>query len=384
MTAAMQAHIAEAIFDGNELHFGHALLIENDLVAAIVPASQIPMDCQVVGNKSGYIAPGFVDLQVNGGGGVMLNDAPTVENLQIIACAHARLGTAAILPTLITDSRKKTKAAIEAAVSANSQKITGIAGLHLEGPHLSVARKGAHDPSLIRPMDDEDLQMFLDAAGKLPSLMITLAPETVRADQIAELVAAGVIVSLGHSDADYDTCLTAVEAGASCATHLFNAMSQMGNREPGLVGAALDLGVLYAGLIADTIHVHPVSMAAALRAKRGPGEIFLVTDAMAPAGTNLDGFNLNSRWVARENNKLTLNNGTLAGADLDMTTAIRVLVEQVGVSLATALRMATSVPADVIRRDDLGRLRSGMSADFVRLDSDLSLQGFWRQGQPFA
>jgi len=384
MTETPQAYVAGAVFDGTTMHPGAALLVGGGRVAGIAAVSEIPADHDVITLGKGILAPGFVDLQVNGGGGVMLNDAPTADTLASIAAAHARLGTTALLPTLITDTPGQTRAAIEAAVSAIAAGVPGIAGLHLEGPHLSVARKGAHDAALIRAMRQDDLDLLLAAAGRLPSLLVTVAPETVTPDQIAALSGAGIVVSLGHSDADYDTCVDAAKAGATCVTHLFNAMSQMGNRQPGLVGAALDLGGLNAGLIADGIHVHAASMGAALRAKQGPGQVFLVTDAMATAGSDITGFSLNGRRIERRDGRLTLADGTLAGADLDMAGAIRVLVREVGVPLQTALRMATSAPADVMARGDLGRLEAGHHANFVLLGESCQLRGCWRGGERIA
>lgn len=382
MSETRQAHITDAVFDGAVLHAGAALLVEHGRVAGIVPVPDIPGDYAATRLGKGILAPGFVDLQVNGGGGVMLNDAPTVDTMSTIAAAHARLGTTALLPTLITDTPDQTRAAIEAAVAAIAAGMPGIAGLHLEGPHLSVARKGAHDASLIRAMQQGDLDLLLSAAKRLPSLMVTVAPETVSPDQIATMAGAGITVSLGHSDADFETCLRAARAGATCVTHLFNAMSQMGNREPGLVGAALDQGGLNAGLIADGIHVHAASIGAVLRAKRVPGQVFLVTDAMAPAGSDITGFTLNGRRIERRAGRLTLADGTLAGADLDMATAIGVLVRDVGVPVAAALSMATSAPASVMGRSDVGRLNTGLPANFVHLGEDFRLLGCWRGGRP--
>lgn len=381
MTETPHAYVADAVFDGTAMHPGAALLVEGGQVAGIVAASNIPGGYGISKLGKGILAPGFVDLQVNGGGGVMLNDAPTVDTLATIAAAHAGLGTTALLPTLITDTPDQTRAAIEAAVSAIAAGVPGIAGLHLEGPHLSVARKGAHDAALIREMQQDDLDLLLSAVRRLPSLMVTVAPETVTPDQIATLSGAGIVVSLGHSDADYDTCLRATKAGATCVTHLFNAMSQMGNRQPGLVGAALDQGGLNAGLIADGIHVHAASMGAALRAKQGPGQVFLVTDAMATAGADITGFTLNGRRIERRDGRLTLADGTLAGADLEMAGAIRVLVRDVGVPAKAALRMTASAPADVIGRSDLGRLSPGLPANFLLLSEGYELLGCWRGGE---
>ncbi|MDH3263563.1 MAG: N-acetylglucosamine-6-phosphate deacetylase, partial [Paracoccaceae bacterium] len=268
---------------------------------------------------------------------------------------------------------------------AIARGLPGIVGLHLEGPHLSLARKGAHDPALIRPMQGEDVKFLAATAQRLPVLMVTLAPESVTPAQIRALAEAGVVVSLGHSDAGFDACKAAAGHGARCVTHIFNAMSQLGSREPGLVGAALAHGELSAGLIADMIHVHPESIAAAFRAKRGPGRIFLVSDAMATAGSEVDHFVLNGRRIERSRGRLTLADGTLAGADLQLTTAIRNMVEHVGLPLAEALAMATSIPAGLIgQADRMGCFAAGAAADFIWLDAGFGLAGVWRKGRAAA
>ncbi|WP_039018950.1 N-acetylglucosamine-6-phosphate deacetylase [Halocynthiibacter namhaensis] len=345
------AYLGADIFDGTRIHCGVALLLDNNLgFKGIVSQKFLPEDCQVISLDGGTLVPEFVDLQVNGGGGVMFNDAPSLANLSIIAAAHATLGTGRFLPTLITDTPAHSRSAVDAVEQAIATGVEGIIGLHLEGPHLSIARKGAHDGSLVRPMDDTDLALVLDAAARLPNVMMTVASETVSEAQVTRMADAGVIVSLGHTDADFAQCKRWMDAGARCVTHLFNAMSQMGNRAPGLVGAALDDGRVSAGLIADSIHVHPASMGAAIRGKRGPGQMFLVTDAMAVAGSTKTEFMLNGRRILRRDGKLTLEDGTLAGADLDMAQAIRVLVHQVGIDLADALAMATSVPAGLLHQ----------------------------------
>ena len=371
---------ADQVFDGDRLGPGW-LVVEGGRVAAIERSR--PRGRSVVDLGPGTIAPGFVDLQVNGGDGIMLNDAPTVETLERMAAAHAGLGATAILPTLITDTPAQTSATIAAVRDAVAAGVPGVAGLHLEGPHLSLARKGAHDPALIRPMTDRDLSELIAAAAHLPRLKVTVAPENVTLAQITALAAAGVAVSLGHTDASHDTCRDAAGAGARMATHLFNAMSQLGNREPGLVGAALGAGGLSAGLIADGIHVHPATIRAALAAKCGPGRIFLVSDAMAPAGTSITRFALNGRDILRRDGRLTLADGTLAGADLDLAGALRVMTRAVGVALDRALAMATCIPAEVAGLGDRhGRLGPGRSADFIHLGPDLRLRGVWRGGAP--
>ena len=360
---------------------GHAVLVRGDRIAGLGPLADLPAGVVLQDMGSGALVPGYVDLQVNGGGGVMLNDAPTPEGLARIAAAHARLGATTILPTLITDCPDVTAAAIDAAVAACAAGAPGIAGLHLEGPHLDPARAGAHDPALIRPMEDADLRALCAAAARLPVLKVTLAPASVTMDQIATLRRAGVLVSLGHTEADFATCAAAACAGAVCVTHLFNAMRQMASREPGVVGAALHLGALSAGLIADGIHVHPATMGAAIRAKAGPGRLFLVSDAMAVAGTELEGFTLNGRRITRAGGRLTLADGTLAGADLDLTTALRVLVRDAGVPLADAVAMATAAPADLIGQGARrGRFVPGAQADILHLSDGLDLCAVWRGG----
>ncbi|MEM7489832.1 MAG: N-acetylglucosamine-6-phosphate deacetylase [Pseudomonadota bacterium] len=366
-----RALVGADIFDGTALHTGKALLLDGDAFAGIVPADAIPGEYGVERVDGGTLLPGFVDLQVNGGGGVMFNQATDLDGLATIAAAHATTGTRALLPTLITDTPDRNRAAIDAVAEAVARGIPGIVGLHLEGPHLSLARKGAHDPALIRPMEDADEAALLDAARRLPTLMVTLAPESVAPDRIARLAAAGIVVSLGHTDCTMAEARAAFAAGARCVTHLFNAMSQMGSRAPGLVGAALDAGEVAAGLIADGIHVDATAMRIALAAKRGPGTIFLVTDAMATAGTEIDGFELNGRLVSRADGRLTLADGTLAGADLDIPRAISVLVDDVGCSRAQAYAMATSIPAALLRGvPGLGHFVPGAPARAIHMDRD--------------
>lgn len=355
-------------FDGTRLLEGQAVVFRQGNLSEITPADGTEIAGQQVDLNGDILCPGFVDLQVNGGGSVMFNDDPSVETIQRISQAHRKLGVASFLPTLITDTAAKTQQAIEAAIKAVDVGVPGVAGLHLEGPHLSLARKGAHDAALIRPMDEEDLTTLIAAASRLPCLKVTLAPEAVSERQVTSLAEAGILVSLGHSDADFATCQRYAAAGARCVTHLFNAMSQLGNREPGLVGAALANAGLSAGLIADSIHVHPEVMRAAWAAKTGPARIFLVSDAMAVAGTEDAEFYLEGRRITRTDGRLTLENGTLAGADLDLTTAVRILVKNVGVPLKDALSAATTYPAKLI---GLAESSSMNLASMIRISADL-------------
>jgi N-acetylglucosamine-6-phosphate deacetylase len=379
---AMTAIENGRIFDGESWHEGETLLIRDGRFAGFCPPGQAPSDAERIDARGGVVVPGFIDLQVNGGGGVMFNDDQSVEGIRRICAAHARFGTTALLPTLITDTQEITVAAIKAGLQAKAEHVPGFLGLHLEGPHLSTARKGAHDPDLIRPMTEEDLTRLEAVGRRFDAIMITVAPENVTEDQVARLKAAGYTVSLGHTNASYETASRYAAAGASCATHLFNAMSQMENRSPGLVGAALDLGGLNAGIIADGYHVHKGSMSAALRAKRGPGHIFVVTDAMSTIGTDLTGFTLNGRQIYRTDGKLTLADGTLAGADIDMFSSIRFLIDVVELSFEEAVRMASVYPADVMGvGSSKGRIAEGFDADFVMLSPEARhLASTWISG----
>lgn len=336
------------IFDGVELHEDRAALFQSGRFQGWPSKDELERCEQLVDLKGDLLIPGYVDLQVNGGDGILFNEDPSVETLSRIAAAHRRLGATTILPTLISDSRAITQAAIEAAVAAIGRKVPGVAGLHLEGPHLSVAKKGAHDATFIRPMTDADLQQLLQAKQALPILKVTIAPENVPAHYVTALAEAGVLVSLGHTNASYETCREYMDAGASCVTHLFNAMSPLNSREPGLVGATLNSSRVYAGLIADGYHVHPESMRLAFNTNARASKMFLVSDAMAVAGTDQSGFMLNERRVSRKDGRLTLDDDTLAGADLALTQAIKTLVTQSGVSLEAALQAAITVPAELI------------------------------------
>ncbi len=369
------------IFDGTIWHDGAALIIADSKIGSVERATHLPSDAETIDAEGALIVPGFIDLQVNGGGGVLLNEEPTAEGLRQICAAHAKFGTTALLPTLITDTPEITAKTVAAGKQAKEQGLPGFLGLHLEGPHLSVARKGAHDPTLIRPMEEKDIELILTCRGEFEAMMITIAPENVTVDQAGRLAQAGFTVSLGHTETSYETARTYAAAGARTVTHLFNAMSPLGHREPGLVGAALDTGSLYAGLIADGIHVHPASMQVALHAKTGPGKIFIVTDAMSTIGTDLKSFTLNGREILRRDGRLTLADGTLAGADIDMISSVRFVHRTLGLPLEEALRMASAYPAEAVHISDRkGSLKAGYDADFVILTRDLGMKSTWIGG----
>ncbi|WP_284775033.1 N-acetylglucosamine-6-phosphate deacetylase [Agrobacterium sp. lyk4-40-TYG-31] len=370
------------IFDGERWHDNNALLIDGSKVAGIVAKDDVAPGTELVDCANAIIVPGFIDLQVNGGGGVMLNDDRSVDGIARICAAHARFGTTGLLPTLITDTPEITAAAIEAGLEAQQARVPGFLGLHLEGPHLSLARKGTHHPALIRPMENVDLERLLAVANRFETLMITVAPENATLEQVKALAEAGFVVSLGHTDAPYETARAYAEAGAKVVTHLFNAMSPLENRSPGLVGTALDLGQLSSGIIADGFHVHPASMGAAIRAKRGPGRIFIVTDAMSTIGTDLDGLTLNGRQIYRKDGRLTLADGTLAGADIDMLSSVLFVHRTLRLDFEEAVRMASLYPAQAVGiASRKGLLTSGYDADFVVLDTDFQMKSTWIGGE---
>ena len=371
----MQVLTAERIFDGTAMLEGHALVIDGAQIAAVVPLAEAPPP---TARLAGTLAPAFLDLQVNGGGGHQIGAGTDLAGLVQVCATHRALGCAGVLPTLITDTPDVTAQVIAAGAAAARQGVPGFLGLHLEGPHLDPARHGAHDPALIRPMDEDDLNRLCAAAGNLPALMVTLAPASVSPDQIARLTAAGVIVSLGHADCSIEQAEAAFAAGATCATHLFNAMSQLHPRAPGLVGAVL-AGKAQAGLIADLIHVQPAALRVALAA-RAEG-LFLVSDCMGLAGTVLTEMHLNGRKLLRSEGKLTLEDGTLAGADLTLDQAIANLVG-LGIAPTRALAMTSAEPARLIGLSDrFGRLEAGRVADLVWLGPDWRLRGQWFGGQ---
>lgn len=371
----MQVLTAERIFDGTAMLEGHALVIDGAQIAAVVPLAEAPPP---TARLAGTLAPAFLDLQVNGGGGHQIGAGTDLAGLVQVCATHRVLGCAGVLPTLITDTPEVTAQVIDAGIAAARQGVPGFLGLHLEGPHLDPARHGAHDPALIRPMDEDALNRLCAAAGNLPALMVTLAPASVSPDQIARLTAAGVIVSLGHADCSIEQAEAAVAAGATCATHLFNAMSQLQPRAPGLVGAVL-AGKAQAGLIADLIHVQPAALRVALAA-RAEG-LFLVSDCMGLAGTALTEMHLNGRKLLRSDGKLTLEDGTLAGADLTLDQAIANLVG-LGIAPTRALAMTSAEPARLIGLSDrFGRLEAGRVVDLVWLGPDWRLRGQWFGGQ---
>jgi N-acetylglucosamine-6-phosphate deacetylase len=377
-SAKEHAILAERVFDGHRWHAGAAVIIRGGRIVRIGLENEVPKDLAHTRlPKATFLAPGFIDLQVNGGGGVLLNDQPTADGMRAIARAHRRFGTTACLPTLITDTRERIKVAIAAARSASGRD--GVIGLHLEGPFISPKRPGVHRPDRIAQPATGDLEQLRELASAGQS-MVTLAPECVPPGFIRTLASSGVRVSIGHSEASAADVMQAVADGATGVTHLFNAMPPLSAREPGIVGAALADDRLTAGLIVDGIHVDPISVRAAFEAK-GCERIALVTDAMPTVGATKDRFELVGRTITLTDGKLTTAEGTLAGAHLDMATAVRNTVKLAQLPLEDALRAASLTPARFLGLDkERGTLAAGARADLVALSDGLNVVGTWVDG----
>ncbi|MCA3561128.1 MAG: N-acetylglucosamine-6-phosphate deacetylase [Aestuariivirga sp.] len=367
------------IFTGETFLDGQAVVIEGPRIARVVPAAEIgAAERRDLGG--GLLAPGFIDVQVNGGGGALLNDNPSVETVQTIATSHRRFGTVGMLPTVITDAPQVIAKAVVSVARAIAEGVPGVLGIHIEGPFLDVARKGAHAARFIREMEEADADTIAGFAMYCP-VMLTLAPNRVKPELIQRLTQAGVLVSLGHSDASYAEARAALDAGARSVTHLYNAMSQMTGREPGLVGAALTDAESYAGIIADGHHVHDAALKLAFAAKPS-SRMMLITDAMPAAAGGPDLFELQGRTVRRENGRLSLADGTLAGSGLTMDAAVRHCVEGLGMELGAVLRMASLNPASFLRCEhELGRIAPGHLASLVLLDDKLHVTQTWIKGQ---
>jgi N-acetylglucosamine-6-phosphate deacetylase len=355
------------VFDGERLHEAMALRVEDGRVVDLAPLDP-GMQARPL---PGTVTPGYVDLQVNGGGGVLLNADPTVEGMDAIAAAHRRLGTVALLPTVITDAPEVLDRVAEAALKAKGRD--GVAGLHIEGPHISVARRGTHAARFIRPLDDRTMDLVRRLREADIAVLLTLAPETVPPGRITELAAMGVIVSIGHSDAAAEEARAALAEGAGTFTHLFNAMSPLTHRAPGVVGAALNATVPV-GIICDGIHVVDEVVALALRVRPGPDLLYLVSDAMPTVG-GPDSFRLYDMDLRVVDGRLVNPEGSLAGAHVTMAESVARLVGRVGTDAETALRMAVSTPARLIGRPDLARLKGRDARDLLLLDHRLALQG---------
>lgn len=367
------------VFDGETMHDGLAVVVDGQRIRDLVPEITIGSNIEVLKLNGGILAPGFIDVQVNGGGGALLNDNPTIETVKRIAESHRKFGTTGLLPTVITDSPEILAGAIAAVKAARTEDIPGVLGIHIEGPFLDVERKGAHEARYIREMTTMDVEQITTAQCGV--VMLTLAPNRVAPNLIKSLADKGVLVSLGHSDATRLEVQHALDAGASAFTHIFNAMSQMNGREPGMVGTALADKESFCGLIADGFHVHNSTMKVALAAKP-KNRMMLISDAMPTAAGGPDVFELQGRIVERVNGRLQLEDGTLAGCNLTMDEAVRYCVGNLEVCVEDALCMASLNPATFLRKHhELGAIQPGFLASLVHLSEELNVLQTWVRGR---
>lgn len=352
------------------------VVVEGDRITAIL--GEAPAGAEVIDLGGGTLLPGFIDVQVNGGSGRLFNDDPSVETIRVIAETHRRYGTTGLLPTLISDDLSVVEAGIRAVDGAIEAGVPGVLGIHIEGPFLNPVRRGIHSESKIQPLQDQFLALL--ESGTRGKTLVTLAPEAATPEQVARLVAAGVIVSAGHSDAPYEKVRDAIDNGLTGFTHIFNAMSPLLNRAPGMVGAALEDPEVFAGIIADGHHLHPATLRVALRAK-GPERLMLVTDAMPSVGSDESVFLIHGREIHRDGDRLLGADDTLAGSTLTMAGAVKGMMEQGRVGLDVAARMASATPAAFLGLgNQLGRIAPGYRADMALVDDALEVTRSWIGG----
>jgi N-acetylglucosamine-6-phosphate deacetylase len=385
MSNYMTSYFAKRLFDGLRMHDNMHLDVSKGIICSIKKDHSRHLTADV--KLDGLVCAGFIDTQVNGGGGVLFNYDPSLETLVTMLQGHSKYGTTAMLPTLITDSSEVMKRAANAVAEAIATPIYGILGIHFEGPNLSKVKRGIHPSKHVRAISDIDLATF--TRSDIGQVLVTLAPENVSPDVITDLVNQGVIVSLGHTGANSDQALSAIEAGATCTTHLFNAMSGLTAREPGLINIALSDLRVTSGLIADLHHVHPQNCALAYQCI-GAERLMLVSDAMAHVGSDLQTLAWLDSSITKTAGKLTLDDGSLAGSCLDMNTAVRnmysLLKQHIRWTdandlLGNVLNMASQVPARLLGIQDRGKLISGNKADFVLLDDNMHIKGCWIHGE---
>lgn len=377
--ASVLAHARVLADDG--WHDDAAVTVDAGRIVDIAPYARRHADADVHDLSGHTVLPGFIDCQVNGGGGVLFNDRPDEDGIRTIAAAHRRFGTTGVLPTLISDAPAKMPRAIAAVEAAIQAGVPGVLGIHLEGPFISLARKGVHAARFLHAPDADDLRIASSLRGGVT--LLTLAPECVAPAAIRELVAAGVVVAAGHSDADYATVHAGLDAGIRGFTHLYNAMSPLASRAPGMVGAALDDGDSWCGVIVDGHHVDPASLRVALHAKPR-GKVFLVTDAMPPVGAADPSYVLNGETITARGGICQTAAGTLAGSALSMIEAVRNTIDLLHVPLDEAARMASTYPAEFLHLAQThGRVARGCRADLTVVDSALHVTETWIGGQRF-
>jgi N-acetylglucosamine-6-phosphate deacetylase len=367
------------ILAGEAIVTGQAVLLAGGRIEGIAPAADPRCrDAASVDLEGQLLLPGFIDVQVNGGGGVLFNDDPSPESIRAIGAAHRQYGTTGFLPTLISDDLDTIAQAIAAVQASLDARQPGTLGIHIEGPFLNWARRGVHDPKHLRRLDNGVVSMLRSLRDG--RTVLTLAPEMTTTDMIARLAAGGILISAGHSDASYDQTAAAIAHGVRGFTHLFNAMAPLAPREPGIVAAALYDANTWCGIIVDGHHVDPVMLKLALRCKRHD-RFMLVTDAMPPVGSPATSFILQGRTIHVVDGVCRDENGTLAGTGLDMATAVRNAVHLLGLSISEAARMASEYPAAFLGLEhELGRIAPGFRANLVLMDDELRVRRTWIEG----
>ena len=377
--SAAFAITAATVFDGERLLHNHCVIVRDGTITQLLPTTECPAGLDRITLEQGILAPGFIDLQVNGGGGLMFNNQPDSAALGIISAAHRSLGTTSIFPTLLSDTPATQQSAVAAVREARQQGNAGIAGIHLEGPFFAPPRHGAHSATMIRKPTAQDIDWLCTLADL--NVIVTLAPEQAGPGQIRRLADAGIRVCAGHSEATYEQLQLAIAEGLQGFTHLFNAMSPLTAREPGMVGAALDNDTTWLGIIADGHHVHPAGIRIAQRSKPS-GKMLLVSDAMATVGSTEQSFELYEETISCRDGKLVNGAGALAGSAIALIDAVRFCNQVVGLELADCLRMASLYPAAVIGLDQqLGRIAKGYRADLVHFDDDFVVHNTWLAGK---
>jgi N-acetylglucosamine-6-phosphate deacetylase len=366
------------LFDGEQWLEQHSVVIENGLVSQLLPNNQLSNAIETTVIDAGTVAPGFIDLQVNGGGGVMLSDKPCRESVDTMTAAHRSGGTTSMMPTALSETKNNQNACVTAVRMAREQGNLGVLGIHLEGPFFDSDKRGAHAANMIRTLTEDDIT-WLSSLNDL-RLIVTLAPEHTQPGQIQSLTTSGIHVFAGHTNANYEQLSAAGQQGLRGFTHLFNAMSPLTGREPGAVGAALDNDQAWVGIIADNHHVHPANIRLAQKIKP-QGKLFLVTDAMATVGCEDTTFEMYGEKIQEKGGKLINRAGALAGSAITMIDAVRIANTVVGIPLEEALRMAAAYPASVLRCDDqLGFIRPGYRADMVHFDEGFKVHSTWLAG----
>lgn len=371
---------AKRLFDGQQWHNDCALIIEQDSITALLADDAIPADIDCISLADGFVAPGFIDLQVNGGGGVLLNNQADREGIKRMVAAHRASGTTSMMPTLISDTVEQQRTAVAAIQAARAAGNAGVLGIHLEGPFFAPSRRGTHQAEMIREPSPADLKWLAELGSQLITI-VTLAPEHMPRGAIAALRDAGVLVCAGHSDASYEQVQQARAEGLRGFTHLFNAMSGFTARMPGVIGAALEAEDCWIGVIADGHHVHPASLRIALKTLP-PGKVCLVTDAMATVGDSKDHFELYGETIRLQGGKLINAAGALAGSAIGMIDAVNYCHQTLKVPLGECLRMASLYPASFLGLEgSLGRIAAGYRADLVHIDSAGQVRASWVAGE---